>query len=78
MTLDIVTKGIPFLHMAIVTVMVFAGVPRIFTYTSLFWVYCTIMSIPLTEEELYIEVPPLWRYRHLFALGVCYIISLSV
>ena len=29
MTLDIVTKGIPFLHMAIVAAMVFAGVPRI-------------------------------------------------
>lgn len=78
MTLDIVTKGIPFLHMAVVTVMVFAGVPRIFTYTALLWGYCAIMSIPLTEEELYIEFPPLWQYRHLFALGVCYIISLSV
>ena len=30
MTLDIVTKGLPFLHMAIVTAMVLAGVPRIF------------------------------------------------
>ena len=75
MTLDIITKGIPFLHMAIVTVMVFAGVPRIFTYTALLWGYCAIMSIPLTEEELYIEVPPLWRYRHLFGLGVCFLIS---
>lgn len=75
MTLDIVTKGIPFLHMAIVTVMVFAGVPRIFTYTALLWGYCAIMSIPLTEEELYLEFPPLWRYRHMFALGVFFLIS---
>lgn len=75
MKLDVVTKGIPFLHMAVVAVMVLVGVPRIFTYTSLFWVYCAIMSIPLTEEELYIEVPPLWRYRHLFALGVFFLIS---
>ena len=50
MTLDIVTKGIPFLHMAIVTVMVFAGLPRIFTHTALVWGVCAIMSIPLTEE----------------------------
>lgn len=75
MTLDIVSKGIPYLHMVVVTVMVFAGAPRIFTFTSLFWVYCTIISIPLTEEELYIEVPPLWRYRHLLALGTFLVID---
>ena len=51
MTLDIVTKGIPFLHMAIVAAMVFAGVPRIFSYTAMLWGVCAIMSIPLTEEE---------------------------
>lgn len=78
MTLDIVSKGIPYLQMVVVTVMVFAGAPRIFTFTSLIWVYCAIMSIPLTEEELYIEVPPLWRYRHLFSLGTCFLISQSV
>lgn len=78
MTLDIVTKGIPFLHMAIVTVMVFAGVPRIFTHTALIWGACAIMSIPLTEEGSYLEIPALWRYRHLFALGVCFWISQSV
>ena len=50
MKLDVVTKGIPFFHMSVVAVMVLAGVSRIFTYTSLFWVYCTIMSIPLTEN----------------------------
>ena len=78
MTLDIVTKGIPYLHMAIVTVMVFAGVPRIFSYTALLWGACGIMSIPLTEEEFYLEIPDLWRYKHMFALGVCFWISLSV
>ena len=75
MKLDIVTKGIPFLHMAIVAVMVLVGAPRIFTYTSLIWVYCAIMSIPLTEEELYLEFPPLWRYRHLLALGTFWVID---
>ena len=33
------------------------------------------MSIPLTEEDIYLEIPALWRYRHLLALGVCYMIS---
>ena len=76
MTLDIVTKG--FLHMAIVTAMVLAGVPRIISYTAMLWGACAIMSIPLTEEEVYLEFPALWRYKHLFALGVCFCISLSV
>ena len=78
MALDIVTKGIPFLHMAIVVVMVLAGVPRIFSFTALVWGACAIMSILLTEEGHYLEIPTLWRYRHLFALGVCYMISMSV
>ena len=78
MTLDIVTKGIPYLHMAIVTAMVLAGVPRIYSYTALIGGACAIMSIPLTEEGSYLEIPALWRYRHLFALGVCFWISQSV
>jgi hypothetical protein len=77
MTLDIVTKGIPFLHMAIVTVMVLAGVPRIYSYTALLWGSCAIMSIPLTEKEFYLESPSPWPYRHLFALGVCFLIFLK-
>lgn len=78
MTLDIVTKGIPYLHMAIVAVMVLSGVPRIFSYTALIWGACAIMSIPLTEEDFYLEIPALWRCRHLFGLGVCFMISQSV
>ena len=78
MTLDIVTKGIPFFHMAIVASMVFAGAPRIFSYTALAWGACAIMSIPLTEEESSLELPASWPYRHLFALGVCYMISQSI
>ena len=73
MALDIVTKGIPFLHMAIVTAMVLAGVPRIFSYSALIWGSCAWFSIPLTEEETYLEFPSLWPYRHLFALGVCFL-----
>ncbi len=75
MTLDIVTKGIPYLHMAIVVVMVLAGVPRIFSYSALIWGSCAWFSIPLTEDEVYLEFPSLWPYRHLFALGVCFMIS---
>ena len=78
MALDIVTKGIPFLHMAIVAAMVLAGVPRIYSYTALIWGACAIMSIPLTEENIYLKIPALWRYRHLFGLGVCFMISQSV
>jgi hypothetical protein len=78
MTLDIVTKGIPYLHMAIVTAMVFAVVPRIFSYTAMLWGVCAIMSIPLTEEEFYLEFPSLWRYRHLFALGICFMMTTSI
>ena len=74
MALDIVTKGIPFLHMAIVAVMVLSGVPRIFSYTALIWGSCAWLSIPLTEEGVYLEYPSLWPYRHLFALGVCFLI----
>ena len=73
MTLDIVTKGIPYLHMAIVVVMVLAGVPRIFSYSALIWGSCAWFCIPLTEEETYLEFPSLWPYRHLFALGVCFL-----
>ena len=78
MTLDIVSKGIPYLHMVVVTVMVFAGAPRIFTFTSLMWIGCAIMSIPLTEEEIHLELPTLWRYRHLFAVGTCILLLQSV
>ena len=78
MTLDIVTKGIPFLHMAIVATMVFAGVPRIFSYTALIWGACAIMSIPLTEEGFSLKLPAFWPYRHLLGLGVCFLISQSV
>lgn len=74
MKLDIVTKGIPFLHMAIVVVLVLAGAPRILSYSALIWGCCAWMSIPLTEEEFYLEFPSLWRYRHLFAIGVCFLI----
>ena len=48
MTLDIVTKGIPFFHMAIVASMVFAGAPRIFSYTALAWAHapsCQFLSL---------------------------------
>ena len=76
--LDVVTKGIPFFHMAVVSAMVFAGVPRIMSYTAFIWGACAIMSIPLTEEDFSLKLPALWPYRHLFALGVCYMISLSV
>ena len=53
-----VTKGIPYLHMVIVAVMVLSGVPRIFSYTALIWGCCAWVSIPLTEEGCYLEIQP--------------------
>ena len=51
---------------------------RIFSYSALIWGSCAWLSIPLTEEGVYLEFPSLWSYRHLFALGACYMISQSV
>lgn len=78
MVLDIVTKGIPIFHMAVVSAMVFVGAPRIMSYTAFVWGACAIMSIPLTEEEFSLKLPALWPYKHLFALGVFYMISLGL
>ena len=78
MTLDTVNKDLPFFHMTIVIAMVFVGVPRIFSYTALVWGCCAIMSIPLTEERFSLKLPVLWPYRHLLALGVCYMVSMSL
>ena len=66
------------MHLFFVALMAFAGLPKIVIYTSLLWGFCCYMSIPLTEEEVYLEFPSLWPYRHLLGLGVCYMISQSV
>ena len=58
MTLDIVTKGIPFLHMAIVTAMVFAGVPESFLIQHWFGVHvpsCQFLS--LRKNSTWIFLP---------------------
>lgn len=73
MVLDIVTKGIPFFHMAVVSAMVFAGVPRIFSHTAFVWGVCAIISIPLTEEvQFELKLPSFWKYRHLACFGIIY------
>lgn len=77
MTLDFVSKGITYLHMAIVVVMVLIGVPRIFSFAALNWGCCAWMSILLTEEEFDLELPPLWKYRILAGLGIIYTIAIS-
>ena len=78
MKVDIVSKGIVYMHLFLVALMAFAGFPQIMIYTSLLWGACGYMSIPLTEEDFYLEIPALWKYRHLLGLGVCYMISLNV
>ena len=73
MLLDSVTKVIPFFHMAVVSAMVFVGVPRIMSYTAFVWGVCAIMSIPLTEGvQFELKLPSVWKYSHLACLGVIY------
>ena len=71
-------KGIVFIHFGLVTLMLFLGWPRVHLYTSLLWGGCCLIAIPFTEEGFCLEIPPLWRYRHLFALGISFVISQSV
>ena len=53
MTLDIVTKGIPYLHMAIVAVMFLSGVPRIFSYTAL--ISAGLLAFTLPSKTFILE-----------------------
>ena len=76
MMVDIVSKGIVYIHLFLVALMAFAGTPRILLYTSLFWGACCYMSIPLCEEQYYIELLSLWKYRHLIGLGMVYFLNL--
>ena len=78
MTVDIVSKGIVYMHLFIVALMAMAGVPQIMLHTSLLWGACGHLAIPLCEEQFDLELPSIWKYRHLLGLGVCYMISQSV
>ena len=72
MKIDIVSKGIVYMHLFIVALMAIAGVPQIMLYTSLFWGACGHMAIPLCEEQFDLELPSIWKYRHLLGLGLFY------
>ena len=74
MMVDIVSKGIVYMHMFFVALMAFTGTPRILLYTSLFWGFCAHMAIPLCEELSDMELPRIWKYRHLIGLGIVYTI----
>ena len=77
MMVDIVSKGIVYMHLFFVALMAFAGLPKIVIYTSLLWGACGHMAIPLCEEQYYLELPSIWKYRHLFGLGVVYTLLLN-
>ena len=62
------------MHLFIVALMAIAGVPQIMLYTSLLWGACGYMSIPLCEELFDLELPNIWKYRHLFGLSIVYTI----
>ena len=72
MMVDIVSKGIVYMHLFLVALMAMVGTPQILLYTSLLWGVCSYMSIPLCEEWYFIELPSIWKYRHLLGLGVVY------
>lgn len=69
MKVDIVSKGIVYMHLFVVALMSFAELPQIMIYTSLLWGACSHLAIPLCEEQIQLELPNTWKYRHLVGLG---------
>ena len=76
MMVDIVSKGIVYMNFFIVVLMTVVGLPQIVIYTSLFWGACGHMAIPICEEQFDLELPSIWKYRHLIGLGIVYTIIL--
>ena len=70
MKVDIVSKGIVYIHLFIVALMAFAGFPQILIYTSLLWGVCGHMSIPLCEEQYDWELSSIWKYKHLVGISI--------
>jgi len=69
MKVDIVSKGIVYMHMFFVALMAFAGLPQIVICTSLLWGVCGHMAIPLCEEQYYLQLPSIWKYKNFVGLG---------
>lgn len=76
MKVDIISKGIVYMHLFIVTMLALAGFPQIIIYTSLLWGACGHLAIPLCEEFLNLELPSIWKYRILIGLGMLYTLIL--
>ena len=77
MKVDIISKGIVYMHLFIVALMAFAGFPQIMINTSLLWGFCGHMSIPLCEEKFDLELPSIWKYRNLVILGIVCFLNLG-
>lgn len=77
MMVDIVSKGIVYVHLFLVAIMALAGFPQILIYTSLLWGACGHMAIPLCEEQFELVLLNVWKYRHLAGFGVVYILLLD-
>ena len=73
---DIVSKGIVYIHLFLVAMMAIAGLPQILIYTSMLCGVSGYLSIPLCEEQIQLEPPIGWKYRHLLGLGTVYFHSL--
>ena len=70
MKVDIVSKGIVYMHLFIVALMAIAGVPQIMLYTSLLWGACGHMAIPLCEEQFDLVLSSIWKYKHIIGFGL--------
>ena len=58
------------MHLSFVTLMAFAETPSVLFYPSLLWGVCSFLAIPLCEEPCYLELPGIWKYRHLAGIGI--------
>ena len=76
MKVDIVSKGIVYMHLFLVALMAFAGFPQIMINTSLLWGACGHLSIPLCEEHFDLELLSIWKYGNLIGLGMTYTLLL--
>lgn len=77
MMVDIVSKGIVYVHLFLVAIMALAGFPHILIYTSLLWGACGHMAIPFCEEQFDLRLPSIWKYRHLTGIGVVLLLKIS-
>ena len=68
----LVSKLFVYIQLGLVVLMVITDCPRILFFPCLILGISSKIAISLTEEDIYVERPALWPYRHLLALGFCF------